>query len=115
VLLVAIDGRVCGVCGLNVDPLAGSERVGRVRRLYVSAAVRRRGVGSAMMRQLMHDAARRFDELRLRTHDPRAAAFYEAIGFTPVGDSQQCTYRLKTAVGSVGYNTGENHSVVNRC
>src|SRR5262249_51280807 len=31
-----IDGRLVGVCGLNVDPYAGNERVGRVRHLSLS-------------------------------------------------------------------------------
>ena len=81
--VATLDGRICGVCGLNIDPFAGDARIGRVRRLYVSASSRRRGIGSAMMQTLMKDAAGTFRELQLRTHDPRAAAFYEAVGFTP--------------------------------
>jgi len=91
--VVTIEGHVCGVCGLNIDPFADGHRVGRVRRLYVSAAQRRRGIGSAVMEQLTRDASGRFDELRLRTHDPRAWAFYEAIGFTPVKAIEHCTHR----------------------
>jgi GNAT superfamily N-acetyltransferase len=91
--VVTMDGRVCGVCGLNVDPFADGDRVGRVRRLYVSAAIRRRGLGSAIMQQLTRDAASHFRELHLRTHDPRASAFYEAIGFIPVKDAEYCTHR----------------------
>jgi GNAT superfamily N-acetyltransferase len=87
------DGQVCGVCGLNIDPFAGDDAVGRVRRFYVSAALRRRGIGSAMMRRLVGDATRRFRELHLRTRDPRAAAFYESLGFTPVAAIERCTHR----------------------
>ena len=87
------DGRACGVCGLNIDPFAGDDAVGRVRRLYVSVPLRRRGIGSAMVRRLVQDATGRFRELRLRTNDPRAAAFYEALGFMPVADVERCTHR----------------------
>ena len=38
-------GRLLGVCGLNVDPYAGDDRVGRVRHLYVQSTSRRQGVG----------------------------------------------------------------------
>ena len=45
-LFAAISGgRVVGVCGLTVDPFAAGPGVGRLRRMYVLAAVRRRGVG----------------------------------------------------------------------
>ena len=91
--IATIDGQACGVCGLNIDPFAKNHRIGRVRRVYVSAAHRRRGIGSALMRQLTRDAAGRFDELCLRTHDPRAAAFYEAIGFTRLKGAEYCTHR----------------------
>src|SRR5207249_6785208 len=40
-----IDGRLVGVGGLNIDPYAGDERVGRLRHLYVLSAFRRMGVG----------------------------------------------------------------------
>jgi N-acetylglutamate synthase-like GNAT family acetyltransferase len=89
-----VAGRVCGVCGLNIDPFAGDERVGRVRRLYVSAGLRRQGVGSALLGALMRDARGDFGELRLRTHDAGAAAFYEARGFVAVAGVERCTHRL---------------------
>jgi GNAT superfamily N-acetyltransferase len=91
--LAAWNDRICGVCGLNIDPFADDDGVGRVRRLYVCAALRRRGVGSALVRELCRDARGRFRELQLRTYDPRAAAFYEAIGFTPVAAVEHCTHR----------------------
>ena len=34
---VVADGRVLGVCGLNIDPYLPGGRVGRVRHLYVAA------------------------------------------------------------------------------
>ena len=100
--LATRDGQVCGVCGLNIDPFAGDEKIGRVRRLYVSAAMRRRGIGTAMMQRLMRDAAGRFKELHLRTNDPRASAFYLAIGFAPVAASEHCTHSRLLVVDTDG-------------
>lgn len=88
------DGRVRAVCGLNADPFAQDGRVGRVRRLYVSSALRRRGIGATLVRQIIRDATGQFRELRLRTHDPRAAAFYEAMGFSRVEGIEHCTHRM---------------------
>lgn len=34
--MVRLAGRVCSVCGLNRDPFAGDDSIGRVRRLYVA-------------------------------------------------------------------------------
>ncbi len=94
--VVTLDGQVCGVGGLNIDPFADDDRVGRVRRLYIASTVRRRGVGSAVMQQIMRDAVGRFDCLHLRTHDPEASAFYEAIGFTPVTGNEHVTHQRAT-------------------
>src|SRR5215475_13736753 len=43
------DERLAGVCGLNVDPYLGDERIGRVRHLYVLVEARRHGVARALM------------------------------------------------------------------
>jgi GNAT superfamily N-acetyltransferase len=77
----SMAGRLVGVCGLNVDPYSGDERVGRVRHLYVLAAFRRRGVGRQLVERVMQAAHGRFDEVRLRTNDQAAARLYEALGF----------------------------------
>jgi GNAT superfamily N-acetyltransferase len=96
--IASLDGRICAVCGLNIDPFAGDINIGRVRRLYVSGSVRRRGIGSAIIAQLVGDALGHFRELHLRTYDARAAAFYEAVGFTPVHAMEQCTHRRRLGV-----------------
>jgi GNAT superfamily N-acetyltransferase len=86
VLLVArIDDTIVGVCGLNVDPYAGRQNVGRVRHLYVLQAHRRRGVGRQLVAAVLRAARGRFDRLHLRTGNPDAARLYEELGFRPVG------------------------------
>jgi len=85
-----IDGQLVGVCGLNVDPYAGDDRVGRVRHLYVLSAYRRLGVGRALVAHVIQAARGRFDDLRLRTTNPAAARLYETFGFracTKPGDT----------------------------
>lgn len=89
----SIDGRLLGVCGLNVDPYAGDDRIGRVRHLYVLVAARRLGVGRALMAETLEAARGRFPTLRLSTSNPVAARLYESLGFRPVTEPH-CTHRL---------------------
>lgn len=87
-----VGEQLVGVCGLNVDPYAGSDRLGRLRRLYVLAAHRRRGVGRRLVMEVIAAARGRFDGLRLRTTNPEAAQLYEAIGFARSVGSQDHTH-----------------------
>ena len=90
----AVDGgRVVAVCGLNVDPFADDPAVGRVRRMYVAVAHRRKGAGSAMLKELADEAKSHFRTLHLRTDDAGASAFYEANGFSRVDGDPNCTHR----------------------
>lgn len=88
------EQRVIAVGGVNIDPYATSPRVGRVRRLYVLAAFRRRGVGLALIDRLIHDARESFDELRLRASSAGAAAFFERLGFAATTHLAEATHRL---------------------
>jgi GNAT superfamily N-acetyltransferase len=85
-------GALVGVCGLNVDPYAGNPRVGRVRRLYVHTLYRRRGIGRQLVEAVIQSATGVFDSLRLRTENPEAARFYEALGFRPCAGMADCTH-----------------------
>jgi GNAT superfamily N-acetyltransferase len=85
VLLGAFDGgALVGLCGLNRDPYAAEEGIGRLRHLYVLPSLRRRGVASSLVGHLLGQAGRAFHTLRLRTDTPEAAAFYARHGFLPV-------------------------------
>jgi GNAT superfamily N-acetyltransferase len=92
------DGRVVGVCGLNVDPYLAGGRVGRVRHLYVAAGFRRRGIGTALVRAVIMEARGTFDRLRLRTASEPAVRFYESLGFRRTDDEPDCTCALPLAV-----------------
>ncbi len=85
-----------GFGGLNVDPYCAEPGVGRVRHLYVEPGARGRGLGAALVRELVRRAAPRFERLRLRTR--HAGAFYESLGFVRV-DEPDATHVLEL-VGS---------------
>jgi GNAT superfamily N-acetyltransferase len=93
-------GRLVGVCGLNVDPYAGDDRVGRVRHLYVLTSSRGRGVGRRLVARVIERARGRFDGLRLRTTNPAAASLYMAMGFRPSGEEREFTHVLELARSS---------------
>jgi len=90
-----IDGRLVGICGLNVDPYATAPSVGRVRHLYVLAAHRRGGVGRRLVSEVMAAARGTFDTLRLRTENSNAARLYEQMGFRRCGGVADCTHIME--------------------
>ena len=96
-LVAAIVTDIVGECGLNLDPFAGSAAVGRVRRLYVAPAWRRRGVGSALVGAILSTAEGSFEIVHVRTYDRGAAAFYRSLGFVDVIDDPYCTQRRPVA------------------
>jgi GNAT superfamily N-acetyltransferase len=87
-----IDGRIVGVCGLNVDPYLNEERVGRVRNVYVLARYRRLGIGRRLVTTAIGAARGTFDRLRLRAEAPAPARLYETLGFRRWTDSPSCTH-----------------------
>ena len=74
------------VGGLNRDPYADQDGIGRLRHLYVRRSARHSGAGSALVRQLLDRAEAAFHSVRLRTETQEAAAFYVGLGFRSVQD-----------------------------
>lgn len=70
-----------GVGGLNRDPYALREDIGRLRHVYVLAAHRRLGIGAVLVRALLREAEGHFRVVRLRAASAEAAAFYRRLGF----------------------------------
>ncbi|WP_197995404.1 GNAT family N-acetyltransferase [Gimesia algae] len=92
-LLLAVQNqRVVGVCGLNRDPYSDNDRVGRVRRLYVSVDSRRRGIGRLLVTEIQNHCQGVFDQLRLRADTPEADAFYHSLGFHRIKGDPECTH-----------------------
>jgi GNAT superfamily N-acetyltransferase len=75
------EGAVIAIGGIHRDPYAGNDRVGRLRRVYVTPAWRRRGSATTLVRALLDAGRADFDLVRLRVPDARAARYYEALGF----------------------------------
>jgi GNAT superfamily N-acetyltransferase len=95
-LFVAMSGeRVVGVCGLNVDPYVTSGSVGRVRRLYMLSAFRRRGVGRRLVREVIAASRSSFQSLRLRTETAEASRLYTALGFQECVNVPDCTHVME--------------------
>jgi ribosomal protein S18 acetylase RimI-like enzyme len=91
---IAPDGAWSALCGLAADPFARKAEIGRLRRLYVMPLTRRRGVGAALVRHVLARAGATFREVRVRTTDASASAFYAALGFEGVGHLEGATHRV---------------------
>lgn len=83
-----------GLCGLNRDPFTTAEGVGRLRHLYVSPAYRRRGVGRALVTDILAHAKAHFRTVRLRTDRTDANTFYLALGFNGTPGSPDATHEI---------------------
>jgi len=79
-----LGGDLIGIGGLNRDPYTRESNVGRVRHLYIMEAHRRKGYATLLMDAILHVAKQNFNRLRLFTHNPDAAKFYEKLGFQKV-------------------------------
>ena len=90
------DGHLVAVGGLTVDPYVLSGEVGRIRRVYVRAAWRNRGVGRALVTTLIGEAREGFAAVRLRAENGDAGRLYERLGFTPI-DDPNATHTLRFA------------------
>ncbi|QBY56378.1 GNAT family N-acetyltransferase [Cupriavidus oxalaticus] len=80
------NGTLVGIGGLNVDPYVTDGFTARLRRLYVANAFRRRGIGEALVLELLQNASKHFRQVRLSTDTESAAAFYSRLGFWAVED-----------------------------
>lgn len=89
-----VNGQLVGCGGVNIDPYT-NERVGRLRHVYVLNAVRRQGVATGLVKELLMKSKFEFGKIRLRTPDQRADKFYEAIGFQTTSE-QMATHIICT-------------------
>ena len=86
--------RLIGICGLNRDPHAGHDGVGRVRRMYVYPQFRRYGIGGALLSPIIEHAKQHYRMLVLYTPDVAAGMFYESLGFQHTEDTEQWNYTM---------------------
>jgi GNAT superfamily N-acetyltransferase len=78
------QGLLVAVGGLTRDPFAGRPDMGRIRRVYVRSAWRKRGIGRALVAALVDHARAHFSCVRLRAENALAARLYESMGFVPI-------------------------------
>jgi GNAT superfamily N-acetyltransferase len=78
------QGLLVAVGGLNCDPFAGRPDMGRIRRVYVRAGWRKKGIGRALVTALVDEARTHFRCVRLRAENAGAASLYESMGFAPI-------------------------------
>ena len=90
---VFYQGQLIAVGGLSIDPYTGPA-VGRLRRVYVTRAMRDRKVGKALVQALLEFATPSFRTVRLSTDTPDAAAFYLRCGFHRINDAT-ATHAIK--------------------
>lgn len=75
-----------GVGGLNRDPYATEDDVGRLRHVYVFGSHRHLGLGTLLVQRLLREAEGHFRIVRLRAASSEAAAFYRRLGFAECAD-----------------------------
>ena len=111
-LIAEVDGAAQGYVRLREGPAPASVSGARpleIVRLYARRAVIGRGVGAALMRASLAEAARRGCDtvwLDVWEHNPRAIAFYERWGFRkvgtavfPLGDDLQTDLLMQKKIG----------------
>ncbi|WP_337188219.1 GNAT family N-acetyltransferase [Phenylobacterium sp.] len=76
------DGELVGIGGLTPEPAAPSAR--RMRRLFVTARARRRGVARRLASALLEEALHQTRTVTVHAGNPGAERFWEAMGFEAV-------------------------------
>lgn len=87
--------KLIGVAGLNQNPYIQYANAGRVRRFYVSAQFRRKGIGKQLLKEIIHYAENYYDSLVLYTDTDKAKLFYERNGFKRVYNQHKITHEYK--------------------
>ena len=82
-----------GVGGINRQ----TPTCGRLRRFYVRRDWRGKGIGRALVGRILSFAALHYAEVVLHTESASADAFYRALGFSRVPDSNNPTHRIPLA------------------
>jgi len=78
-----IDGKILGFAGLAWHPIPSKGLIAWVEEVVVDKQARGRGVGKALMRQLMKLAQeKRYAQVKLTVSNPIAKKLYEKLGFS---------------------------------
>lgn len=80
--------------GLNIDHFSNQQKVGRLRRFYVSKNFRRMGLGSLLLERIILDAVNNYHIIVLHTDTKEADRFYTAFGFSKDNTYPKSTHSL---------------------
>ncbi|PEX94047.1 GNAT family N-acetyltransferase [Bacillus cereus] len=70
-----------GIGGLNKNPCIEDNKIGRLRRFYISKDYRRIGLGKLLLNRLLSHAEKYFQVVVLHTDTKQGDMFYTANGF----------------------------------
>lgn len=87
-------GIVVAIGGLTINPFTEDQSIGRLRRFYVAADYRRKGVGALLLNEIISNAKRYYHVLVLHTDTVRADRFYTFSGFCKEGKFKNSTHYL---------------------
>lgn len=87
--------QLVAIGGLNRDPYSPKEGVGRLRRFYISQHVRRQGIGTMLLKEIIDYGRGHFSEIVVRTDSANADAFYRANGFSADLGLPEATHGLQ--------------------
>ena len=73
--------KLIGIGGLNKDPYTEDNKIGRLRRFYISKDYRRIGLGKLLLNRLLSHAEMNFQIVVLHTDTKQGDAFYTTNGF----------------------------------
>ncbi|MGZ7149094.1 GNAT family N-acetyltransferase [Bacillus sp. BC08] len=73
--------KLIGIGGLNEDPYTENNKIGRLRRFYISKDYRRIRLGNLLLNRLLSHAEKYFKVVVLHTDTKQGGAFYTANGF----------------------------------
>lgn len=73
--------KLIGIGGLNEDPYTENNKIGRLRRFYISKNYRRKGLGNLLLNRLLLHAEKYFKVVVLHTDSKQGDVFYNANGF----------------------------------
>ena len=82
-LAIFVGGELAGIGGVTREHLEPQLGAMRMRRLYVRAAFRRRGVGRALVGAMIQQGLAGARVLTVNAGTPDAPAFWSAMGFAP--------------------------------
>ena len=81
---VAESGDICGCACLAADP---DGHAGEIHAFFIDPDCQRRGIGRLLWQKVLERAKAQGLERLYLDADPAAVPFYEAMGFTVVGES----------------------------